>query len=260
MKTIVVAVALTAVGSATPALAGSAYVGASSSAVFAETSKDRGAFTATVPATAAFPAIPSGTPLTLETKYETGYAISGVAGYRTDSGFRVEAEFGYSRSGVDRHRNLTAGGTVIDGLDVAVLTRGAPSASNPRVGAVIADGARGRTTNLSAFANAYYDIPTGGAVQPYLGGGLGVSRVNVRYAPSNVPVAAGKQTKFAYQAIAGVTVKANSSFELFAQYAYRGTGRVNIPLQIVPARWGVENRGSLISAGFRVPLGRRSAE
>ncbi len=240
---------------ATPALAGSTYVGASGGAVFANSSKDKGAFTSTVPATPNFPAIPSGTPLTLKTKYKTGYNLSGVVGYRSDSGVRFEAEVAYSKSEVDRHRELTVGGANIDSFDVAVLTRGTPSASNPRVGAVIGNGGRGRTTNFSAFGNAYYDIPTGGAVQPYIGAGLGVSRVNVRYAPSNIPVAAGKQTKLAYQGIAGLTVKAGQGFELFTQYAYRGTGRVNIPLQIVPARWGVENRGSLLSLGFRATFG-----
>ena len=52
----------------TPAWAGEPYVGVSVGATLPQKSNDRGTFTADVPATADFPAIPSGTPLTLDTR------------------------------------------------------------------------------------------------------------------------------------------------------------------------------------------------
>ncbi len=238
-----------------PVLAGEPYVGLSVGATLPQKSNDRGTFNATVPATAAFPAIPSGTPLTLETRFKTGFNVSGYAGYKFDNGFRVDAEVGYSENDVKRHNNLTAGGAVIDALDVAVLTRGVPAATNPTVGAVISNGGKGRLRNLSVFGNAYYDFNRGGALQPYIGAGVGVQEVKVRYEPSDVPVANGKKAKFAYQLMAGLTYKISPSFELFGQYNYRASDKVNVPLTIVPASFDVQNKASVVSLGMRIPFG-----
>jgi opacity protein-like surface antigen len=238
-----------------PVLAGEPYVGLSVGATLPQKSNDRGTFSADVPATAAFPAIPSGTPLTLETRFKTGFNVSGYAGYKFDNGFRVDAEVGYSENDVKRHNNLTAGGAVIDALDVAVLTRGVPAATNPTVGTVIGNGGKGRLRNLSVFGNAYYDFNRGGALQPYIGAGVGVQEVKVRYEPSDVPVANGKKAKFAYQLMAGLTYKISPSFELFGQYNYRASDKVNVPLTIVPASFDVQNKASVVSLGMRIPFG-----
>jgi opacity protein-like surface antigen len=242
---------------ATPALAGEPYVGVSVGATLQQKSNDRGTFTSTVPATAAFPAIASGTPLTLETRFKTGFNIAGQAGYRFDNGFRVEAEVGYSENDVKRHNNLTVGGTNIDAVDVAVLTRGVPAAANPTVGTVIGNGGKGRLRNFSVFGNAYYDFNREGSLQPYIGGGLGVQEAKVRYQPSDVPVANGKKAVFAYQLMAGVTYKISPSFEVFGQYNYRSSDRANIPLSIVPATFDVQNKASVLSLGMRIPLGAK---
>lgn len=240
-----------------PAWAGEPYVGVSVGATLPQKSNDRGTFTADVPATADFPAIPSGTPLTLDTRFKTGYNVSGFAGYKLDNGFRGEVEVGYSENDVKDHKNLAAGGTVIDALDVAVLTRGAPVATNPTVGTVIGNGGKGRLRNLSVFGNVYYDFNREGSIQPYIGGGLGIQEVKVRYEPSDVPVAAGKKTVFAYQLMAGLTYKISPSFELFGQYNYRASDRPNIPLSIVPASFDVQNKQSVLSLGMRIPFGAK---
>jgi opacity protein-like surface antigen len=238
-----------------PAVAGTPYVGLSVGATLPQKSNDRGTFNAAVPATADFPAIPSGTPLTLETRFKTGFNISGFAGYKLDNGFRGDIEVGYSENDVKDHKNLAAGGTVIDAVDVAVLTRGTPAATNPTVGAVIGNGGKGSIRNLSAFANVYYDFNREGAIQPYVGGGVGLQDVRVRYEPSDVPVARGKKTVFAYQLVAGLTYKISPSFELFGQYNYRASDRPNVPLSIVPASFDIENKQSVLSLGMRIPFG-----
>jgi opacity protein-like surface antigen len=257
VRTISMLAATSLMALSAPALAGEPYVGLSVGATLAQKSNDRGTFNATVPATAAFPAIASGTPVELETRFKTGFNVSGYAGYKFDNGFRVDAEVGYSENDVKRHNNLTAGGTVIDALDVAVLTRGVPAAANPTVGAVIGNGGKGRLRNLSVFGNAYYDFNREGAIQPYIGAGLGIQEVKVRYEPSDVPVANGKKTKFAYQLMAGLTYKISPSFELFGQYNYRASDKVNVPLSIVPASFDVQNKASVVSLGMRIPLGAK---
>jgi opacity protein-like surface antigen len=240
---------------AAPALAEGPYVGVSGGVALPQASKNAGTFTSTVPATAAFPAIPSGTTLDWRTKFDTGFNISALAGYRFPGGFRVEAELGYSQYGVKTHSGVTVGGTNIDALDVAVLTRAAPAAGNPTVGAVVGNGNFGRVKNLGGYANAYYDFNAGGNFQPYLGGGVGVQQVSVNYSPSNVKVGIGKKTVFAYQLMAGATYKISPGLELFGQYNYRAADRARIPLSLLPADLGVESKQSLISVGLRIPLG-----
>jgi opacity protein-like surface antigen len=240
---------------ATPAFAEGPYVGVSGGVALPQKSQNKGTFTSTVPATPAFPAIASGTPLEWRTKFDTGYNISAFAGYRFEGGFRIEAEIGYSQFNVKTHSGVTVGGTNIDALDVAVLTRGTPAAANPSVGAVVGNGNFGRVKNLGGYANAYYDFNAGGKFQPYLGGGVGIQRVSVNYSPSNVQVGIGKKTVFAYQLMAGATYKVSPGLELFAQYNYRAASRAQIPLQLLPATLGVESKQSLISVGLRIPLG-----
>jgi opacity protein-like surface antigen len=230
------------------------YVGVSVGATLPEDSKNNGAFTATVPATASFPAIPSGTELGWTTEFDTGYNISGQIGHRFDGGFRIEGEFNYNRAGIDTHRNLTVGGTNIDGVDSAVLTRGTASATNPTVGTVI-DSGIGKQESYGVFANAYFDFNSGGSFQPYVGGGIGGQKVKFDYRPSDVDVGQGSDTNFAWQLMAGATYKIGPSMEIFGQYNYRDAGETRMNLDLLPADLNAKSRQSIFSLGLRIPLG-----
>jgi opacity protein-like surface antigen len=256
LKTVLLATALMGGAAAsTPALAGGPYIGVAGGVALPQDSKNKGAFTTAVPAANGFPAIPSGTSLEWRTKFDSGFNISALAGYRFDNGLRLEAELGYSQYDVKTHSGVTVGGTNIDAVDVAVLTRGVPAATNPKVGAVVGNGNFGRVKNLGGYANAYYDFNHGGTFQPYIGGGIGVQQVDVNYSPSNVKIGIAKKTVFAYQAMAGATYKISPGLEIFGQYTYRAADRAKIPLTLLPATLGVESKQSLISVGFRIPFG-----
>jgi opacity protein-like surface antigen len=84
--------------------------------------------------------------------------------------------------------------------------------------------------------------------------------VDVRYSPSNVGVSRGDKAVFAYQGMAGLTYKVSPSFEVFGEYKYRGAGRANVPLQLLPASWGVQSGQSILSMGVRIPLGGGGSE
>src|SRR5690606_35474083 len=122
---------LAAVSVPATAHAGEVYTGVSGGIALNEDSRNSDEFDATVPATPDWGAIPAGTSLEWDTEFDNGFAISGVVGYAFDNGLRSEVELSYTRSGVKTHSGLAAGGAVIDGVDVAVLTRGAPSPANP---------------------------------------------------------------------------------------------------------------------------------
>ena len=251
---------LIAAGAAFLAIPGAAhasetYIGVSGGIVLANDSGNEGAFDATVPATSDWGAIPAGTSLGWNTEFSAGYALSGQIGLKFDSGFRTEIELAYADYGVKTHSGLAAGGTVIDGVDVAVLTRGAPRASNPTVGQVIAVDDGGIKT-FGGFLNAYYDIGTWSSFKPYLGAGIGYQSVKVKYQPSGVPVADESDSSFAWQLMAGASVPLSNSVDVFAQYTYRDSfDRANVSLDLVPATLGVEATQSLVTMGVRFKLG-----
>ncbi|MEL7216955.1 MAG: P44/Msp2 family outer membrane protein [Pseudomonadota bacterium] len=237
------------------ALADGPYVGVSGGIVLPEDSTNSGQTDAVIPATDDFGAIAADTPLSWETEFDTGFAINGQVGYAFDNGLRVELEGAYSEYGVDTHSGLTVGETVIDTVDVAVLTRGPASADNPTVGAVIADG-QGQVSNFGLFGNVFYDIQTGSGFKPFVGAGIGYQWVDVEYSPSDVEVGSNDDGSFAYQLMAGASFELSPSAELFGQYTYRSTTEdADIPLTLVPATLGVESSQSIISAGVRVKFG-----
>ena len=238
------------------ALAQGPYIGISGGLSLPGDSTNAGAFDAEVPATPDFGSIPAGTELGWRTEFDTGYAINGQVGYAFDNGFRVELEGAYTRNGINRHSGLTVGGANIDGVDAAVLTRGAPSAINPTVGQVIDDG-EGRVSNFGLFANVFYDINTGGSFKPFVGAGLGYQWADVRYRPSGVDVADANDGGLAYQLMAGASLALSDRAEVFGQYTWRDrTDTADVPLNLLPATLGVETGQSIVSAGVRVKFGR----
>lgn len=231
------------------------YIAVDVGAVFANDSANSGEFTSTVPSTDDFGEIPAGTPLAWDTEFDTGVTFSGAIGYDFGNGFRAEAQGFYSEYDVDTHSGVLAGGANIDGVDVAVLTRGAPDPANPTVGAIVADG-QGKITSFGAFLNAYYDIDLGGSFEPYVGAGLGFVNTDVDYSPSGVPVADASDDGFAYQLMAGGTFKLSQRAEIFAQYTYRDTfNEAEVPLDLLPADLGIETTQSIVSGGVRVKIG-----
>jgi opacity protein-like surface antigen len=231
------------------------YVGVSGGVTMPNDSKNKGEFTGAVPATTVapiYPAIPTGTELAWKTEFDRGYNISGQIGHRFSGGLRVEAEFNYNRAGIKRHSGVTVGGTDIDAVDASVLTRGTTVGST--VGTVVASGI-GKQTSYGAFANGYYDFNSGGNLQPYVGGGIGMQRTKFDYRPSNIDVGQGSKTNLAWQAMAGVTYKISPSFEVFGQYNYRDSGKTKLALDLLPADLNAKSRQSILSLGLRIPLG-----
>jgi opacity protein-like surface antigen len=228
------------------------YGGVSTGVTLPENSNNRGQTTQPIPASPTFPAIPQDTPVEWTTEFDGGYNLSAFLGHRFDGGFRVEAEFNYSRSGIDSHRGVTVGGTNIDTVDASVLTRGATLGST--VGTVV-DSGIGSQRSYGAFANAYYDFNPEGAFMPYVGGGVGLQRVRFDYRPSDVDVGQGSDTNFAWQLMAGATYRISPSFELFGQYNYRDAGRTTMELDLIPADLRARSRQSIFSLGLRIPFG-----
>ena len=121
-------------------------------------------------------------------------------GYATGP-FRVEGTVGYTRATIDTKRT----------------------------------GAEGRAKQLNLGLSAYADIPTGSAITPYVGGGIGASRVEADFARVGGTPAAGSRYSgkdWGYQwhldAGVGIQVAEKTALELGARYTrtsaleYRG--------------------------------------
>ena len=74
------------------------------------------------------------------------------------------------------------------------------------------------------MANAYYLLPARGALQPYLGVGLGAARVGLRdYRVNGSTVVDGHGNALAYQLIAGLRYELSPRWALSADYRYLRT-------------------------------------
>lgn len=228
------------------AIAGNAnaqtYVGVSAGISVPHNVNNQGATTASGSA-AADGGLPAGTPVGFKTSFDVGYNFAAQIGHRFDNGFRLEGEVAITRADVRRFSDLTVGSQ--GGTQPAGLTSGQ----------VIGSGI-GSQRGIAGFANAYYDVNTGTAFQPYLGGGIGIQETKFTYNPSATFSGVGKETNFAWQLMAGATYKLGPKFELFGQYNYRDGGKTTIPLKNVPANVEGRSRQSLVSVGFRIPLGK----
>ena len=149
---------------------------------------------------------PTNVPLTLGGTQELdGDGLLGAQiglGYGFGNGFRLETTFGYRGGELETSR-------VINGATVAA----APSA----IGLAYAPGGSGNVDIYDLMFNGLYDFNPNGAVQPYIGAGIGMAKVNARATNfrAGVVTPGGIQTYdangfndddsgLAYQALAGI--------------------------------------------------------
>jgi opacity protein-like surface antigen len=84
----------------------------------------------------------------------------------------------------------------------------------------------GKITTLSGLLNIYYDIPTGSRFEPYIGGGVGVSRAAADDLSATIPILntnfdiSGSTTVFVYQVRAGVAYHFDSNLSATLGYRY----------------------------------------
>jgi len=254
-----IALAAASAAAALPAAAQEWYAGGSVGYVLQQDSSNAGETGAFTTGNGA-PVIPFGTPIAAgtaygwETEFDNGYALSGEFGARYANGFRSGVELVYTQADVDTHSGVNVAGTVIDGVDAAVLT-GSPAQLGATVGQVVAtpDGDQFETTSL--FANLYYDFNRDGMISPYVGAGLGYSDVSVQYNPSGVGIIDDSKGKFAYQLKAGASWAVSERIDLYGEAAYRATDDIKLDNQLFPGTLNIENSQTVFSLGARYRFG-----
>lgn len=126
---------------------------------------------------------------------DPGFGGSLTIGYHLFERFRVELEGTLDVNDVDTASPVTA---------AAAPTR-TPSST-------------GDTVTLGAFANGFYDIDTGTAFTPYVGGGFGVLRIDAEYGAFGLN---DKDHVPAYQGMLGVAWNVTRQTALTLGYRYR---------------------------------------
>ncbi|NJN29142.1 MAG: outer membrane beta-barrel protein [Synechococcales cyanobacterium RM1_1_8] len=138
-------------------------------------------------------------PIDISVKTDTGFAISGALGYQFRDA-RAELELSYNRNNVS-------------GVD----TDGFGNLAN----------ASGRFDVWSLSANGYYDIPTGTAFRPYIGGGVGIARLTADDVNVGVPALGtasldGSGISAIFQAKAGLAYDISPNASVFLGYRLQG--------------------------------------
>lgn len=195
----------------------------------------------------------AGTPYGWNTEFDSGTAFAAEFGARFQGGWRAGVELAFSEADVDTHTDVTLGGGSIDAVDAAAIA-GSPTPLGASVAAVVADG-QGDISNTGVFINGYYDFNPDGAIQPYLGAGIGLASVDVSYQPSGISVIDDSDTKLAYQVKAGATWRVNEQWEVFGEYAYRATEDLEFDNQLFPGTLDIENTQNVFSVGARFRFG-----
>jgi len=131
-----------------------------------------------------------------ESRFDSGYGVGFAVGMSMEeSGFapdRYEAEIAFSGNEID---GISGPGAIPTGGDLV---------------------------HVGLMGNAYYDIPTGTPIIPYIGAGLGLASI---YYETDAVFADDDDTVLAWQAMAGLTYAPEQmqQVELYGGYKYLGT-------------------------------------
>ncbi len=153
---------------------------------------------------------------------DPGFATNVAAGYAFGNGFRTELEVAFA----DVDPSMDPGADV---------------------------------DTLSAMINAIYELPTGGRVRPYIGAGLGVVRTDYDGTePLTGIVVNDADTKLGVQGIAGVSFQATEQMDLFLDYRYLYTGKLELAA-VTSETIKATNKNHILMAGLRYYMGRAPA-
>ena len=162
------------------------------------------------------------TPLDAKTSTDTGYKVKGALGWAFANGFRVEGEISYRKHNLNEINVRRPGAFVLDAYNALAKRRGLteghdaylvaaqnPALKNQLEQATIQGSPHSLTGDFQALtfkANAFYDIDLGFAWKPYVGGGIGLTKVSVDVSSGTTGnlLVDDSETVFSYQVGGGV--------------------------------------------------------
>lgn len=158
--------------------------------------------------------------LVMDMESDSGLALGVAVGYGFASNVRIEGEVAYQENDLEK--------VSLFGLD-ADLT--------------------GYTSSLALLLNGYYDFKNASPFTPFIGGGLGMAKVEINdlnFPGSGVSGVDDDDTVFAYQFGAGVAYAVNEQVSIDVKYRYFGTS--DLEFDTTEAEYSSNN----IYAGVRI--------
>jgi OmpA-OmpF porin, OOP family len=143
---------------------------------------------------------------------KTGYDFGAVVGYDF-GGFRLEAETSY------READLTSFASSVPGI---------PSGAGAGLSTAGLKATNGDVNALSFMVNGMLDFGEDDGLQGFVGGGVGVARVDVQQifaAPSWLD---DSDTGFAWQALAGIRAPLSDSWDVGLKYRFFNASKVDL--------------------------------
>ncbi len=206
MRKLAIAVALTTTVLATPAFArnGAWYVGGDFGAVIVEDIGYDFGLSPVVPG--------GGGSSQIVTNHDYGYDAAMFVGYDL-GGFRLEAEVAYKRARVDD-------------IETTLRFPGAAGAPVPVGGVITPDifpAGGGRSSALSFMINGMLDFGDDDGVSGFVGGGVGVARVdynNIRAFSNQAAAIDDSDTRFAWQVVAGLRQAISDNVDITIRYRF----------------------------------------
>lgn len=144
--------------------------------------------------------------------YDTGYDFGGAVGYDF-GGFRAEVEVGYREAGAD---SLIASAARIPSTASAVADFAGTTDVN------------GSASALSFMLNGMLDFGADDGLQGYVGGGVGVARVDVENVFAAPTWLNDSDTGLAWQGIAGVRAPLSDTVDVGLRYRFFNVDDVNL--------------------------------
>lgn len=150
---------------------------------------------------------PAGAPSSFSTilNQNDGWTIGGGIGQRIRRRLRGEIEWSY------RNATLNTAEIVVNNV--------------PQANANL----DGEINVYRSTSNLFFDFNPGGRFNAYFGGGVGVGFVDIDAQEPTTPVEARLQTSsFVYQGIVGMSARVKPCVEVFVDYRYSGTDRLEL--------------------------------
>ena len=214
------------------------------------------------------------TPLDATSRTDTGYKVKGAVGWAFANGFRVEGEISYRKHNLDDMDVRSPGAFVLNAYDGWAEANNQPkgpdaylaaAAANPTLKSGLEQGTiaasphplTGDFQAVTFKVNAFYDIDLGFAWKPYVGGGIGLTKVSVDV--SSVTTGAllvdDDDTVFSYQVGGGVgyefPLPEDRSITVSLDYRYFDAGESTFTGYTSRQDFDVSISGNYVGVGLR---------
>lgn len=143
---------------------------------------------------------------------DKGYDFGGVVGYDF-GGFRLESEVSYRQADVNGFNSQTP--QITGGAGTALVRGGSYDVA-------------GDASALSFMVNGLLDFGDDDGLQGFVGGGVGVARVDVQTVLGAPSFLDDSDTGFAWQALAGVRAPLSDNWDVGLKYRFFNADKVNL--------------------------------